>query len=181
MGQSDSKERLRHLFKIVAELRPLLDSTKFLSDEQKTQVYTLCDQLGEFYPLYLPEENLFRKLHELICTVPRFVRKHGTIGKLSEQSSESLHAAVNMEARSVSALPSKTEQLRLQFERQELRANTDKSLGKRVSRLCPLFHKDGKRCFLRLGSDGQKHCPICEPTFWPKNLTLITFSMFLQC
>ena len=165
MEGSDLKDKMKHLFQIVAELRPLLYANRFLSEDEISKVCTLCDQLGKFYPLYLPQENLFRKVHELVCTVPRFGRKHGTIGLFSAQSSESLHSAVNMEARSLSALPSKTEQLRLQLERQELRTNTDKSLGKRESRLCPKVHSGVRSSFLTY-SDREKHCPLCEPMFF---------------
>ena len=104
-------------------------------------------------------------MHELICTVPRFLKKWVTIGRFSEQSAESLHVAVNMEARSLAALRSKTDQLRLQFG-QELRVNTDKSLGTRVSRMCPYKHSGMKRSFLRMGSDKEKHCPVCQPEFF---------------
>ena len=127
---NDMKEKLRHLFRIISDLRPILYANRFLTDLEISTACKLCAELGDYYPVYLHgKENIFRKVHKLICTVPRFLKKQGTIGMFSEQSAESLHAAVNMEARSLAALPSKTDQLRLQFERQEQRANTDKSLG----------------------------------------------------
>ena len=119
------KGKHQHMMELFAELRPLLFANRFLSAPEISKICTLCEGFGKYYPL--PGEIIFRKLHELICTVPRFVKKHGSIGFFSEQSSESLHSAVKMEARSLAVLPSKTEQLRLLFVRQKLRTNRDKN------------------------------------------------------
>ena len=98
---SPMKEKIAHMFRIYSLLQPLLYANRFLSDEEVDLVCSLCDQFGTYYPLYFPHRNIFRKVHELTVTVPRFVKKHRTIGLLSEQSSESLHAAVKSEARSL--------------------------------------------------------------------------------
>ena len=92
-------------------------------------------RFGTYYPKYLTNCNIIRKVHELVCTVARCVT-HRTIDLLSEQSAESLHSAVKMEARSLVAVESKSEKICLQFVRQELRSNTDKRLLQRESRLC---------------------------------------------
>ena len=166
MEGSDQKETLQELFRIFSALQPLLYANRFLSDQEISLICSLCDEFGTCYPKNLPKENISRKVHELICTVPRFVKKHRSIGLFSEQSSESLHSAVKMEARSLAALPSKTEQLRLQFIRQELRTNTDKSLAKRESRLCQNSHDGIRKSFLRRGNDGDTHCKICQPLYF---------------
>ena len=85
------RENLREIFRIVTDLRPLLYANRFLTEDEITTVCDLCDKLGEAYPVKLYGESIFRKVHKLICTVPRFVKKHETISMFSKQSSESLH------------------------------------------------------------------------------------------
>ena len=117
---SDKQDKIVHAFQIYEQLHPLLYANRFLSDEEVEMVVNRCDEFGTYYPQYFTEENVFRKVHELVCTVPRFVQNHRTIGLLSEQSAESLHAAVNCEARALAGIRSKSKQFRLQFIRQEI-------------------------------------------------------------
>ena len=56
-----SKDKLNHLFWIVAELQPLLYANRFLEEDEISKVEKLCDELGTYYPYYLPDENIFQK------------------------------------------------------------------------------------------------------------------------
>ena len=154
---SELKDKLNELFHLFSRIQPLMSANRFLSDEEVSSLCDLCETFGELYPVYL-DDSIPRKVHELICTVPRFVRKHRTLGLLGEQSSESLHAAVNMEMRQLASVKNKSEKLRLTFVRQELRAAADKTMIQSVKRLCPNDHGGGWS-FLRMG----KHCIICSP------------------
>ena len=158
--------KMLHMLDIYAKIQPLLYANRFLTDGEVDKVCALCDEYGTYYPQYFPELNIFRKVHELIITVPRFVKKYRIIGLLSEQSSESLYAAVKCEARSLSAVRSKTEQLRLQFVLQELRSNSSKDIIKRTVWLRGNEHSNFKQVFLRTGSGSERHCPLCEPNFF---------------
>ena len=169
---SHIKEKVAEIFELFAEIHALMMANRFLSDDEISILCLKCKQFGQLYPIYFPNASIQRKVHELIFSVPRFVKKHKTIGLLSEQSGESLHAAVNMEVRQLVSVKDKSQQIRLVFERQELRSLADKKMLKRESRLFPSMHNSKKRSFLKTGKDKKKHCPICEPNFF-KSLWLL--------
>ena len=85
-----------------------------------------CKKFAEMYPMYL-DENITRKIYEVICTVPRFVQEQKTLGLFCEQLLESLHATVNVEIHQLVSVKNKAEKLHLAFVRQELCAITDKT------------------------------------------------------
>ena len=64
--------------------------------------------------------------------VPRFARKHKTIGLLSEQEGESNHAAI----KALSSVRDQGESIRLAMETEELRSASDKKLIMPKVRLC---------------------------------------------
>ena len=163
---SDIKDKIAEIFELFAEIHALMMANRFLSDNEISILCAKCKKFGQLYSIYFPNAGIQRKVHELIFSVPRFVKQHKTIGLLSEQSGESLHAAVNMEVRQLVSVKDKSQQIRLVFERQELRSLADKSMLTRQSRLCPSMHSCKKRSFLKTGKDKKKHCPICEPNFF---------------
>ena len=136
MQGNGMQEEITHLFKIISEIQPPQYSNRFLREEEVVMI------LAHIIQSICQMKEFFRKVHELVITVPRFVKQHRTIGLLSEQSSESLHAAVKMEARSLDLFSTATDQLRLRFVRQEIRANTDKKLLERENRFCKNIHPE---------------------------------------
>ena len=58
-----------------------------------------------------------KKDPQLIFNVPQFVKKHKTIGMLSEQEGESKHAGINAEFCSLACVRNHAEQMRLVVER----------------------------------------------------------------
>ncbi len=60
--------------------------------------------LERFFHVLFPDKNITRKIHELIFNVPLFLRRFGTIGMLSEEEGESLHASINCELRQLVAV-----------------------------------------------------------------------------
>ena len=151
------------VFKILSDIMEFVMARRFLTDDEITILEGNCYMLGERFPLYFPVRNITRKIHELVFNVPRFVKKWRTIGMLSEQEGESKHAAVNAELRSLACVRNHAEQIRLILEREELRSISDKNLLKakpRICRECP------GRSFLRSARDGERHCPVCNPTLF---------------
>ena len=67
-------------------------------------------------------------MHEYIYTVPRFVMNHKTLGLLSEEEGESLHAALNMEFRNLMSVKESEFKLYLGLRRHALRSMSDKKL-----------------------------------------------------
>ena len=68
MQGSGMQEKITHLFKIFSEIQPLLYSNRFLTEEGVVLFCRLCGDFGTYYP----NESIFRKVHELVITVPRF-------------------------------------------------------------------------------------------------------------
>ena len=58
----------------------LISTRRFLTDDEIDFVDILCNQFGVFFPMYFPERNITRKIHKLLFTVPRFLRKFKTVG-----------------------------------------------------------------------------------------------------
>ena len=111
-------------------------ANRFLSTQQIETVRMLCNQFRELFQALFPDRSLTQKMHELIFTVPKFVKIHHTLGKLSGEEGESLHSSVNQELRQLACVRDQAERLMLVLGRQELRATVDKSLLKGVARLC---------------------------------------------
>ena len=54
-----------------------------------------CSEFGCWFPVNFPSENLKRKFHLLTVEIPRQARLLGTVGMMSEQATESIHAYLN--------------------------------------------------------------------------------------
>eukprot|EP00112_Aurelia_sp_Birch-Aquarium-sp1_P014119 Seg3023.1 transcript_id=Seg3023.1/GoldUCD/mRNA.D3Y31 product="hypothetical protein" protein_id=Seg3023.1/GoldUCD/D3Y31 len=139
-----------------------MSANRFLLEDEIQELQTLCCRFGDLFPVFFPERNLTRKMHELVFTVPKFVKEHKTLGKLSEEEGESLHAAVNQELRQLACVRDQAEKIRLVLERQELRSSVNKLLMKGTARLCGKCKSKGERHFVRTGIDGKRHCPVCQ-------------------
>ena len=77
----------------------LVISKRFLTEEEILKLEEQCVVFGQKFPMYFPERNIIRKMHELIFNIPKFVHKYETIGMLSEQEGESKHASINAKIR----------------------------------------------------------------------------------
>ena len=144
-----------------------MDNFQLLKDEEVTIVKDACYEFGALFPLYFPERNIIRKIHEFVFSVPRFIKGLKTTGLLSEEEGERLHAAVNMELWQLVAVRSPGDKMQLVLKRQVLRSKASKNLIQRKPRTCKdCKASKGKRVFLRAGLDGQRHCPDCEMEFF---------------
>ena len=78
-------------------------------------------------------------MHFYSFDVPEFIKKHRTLGLLSEEEGESLHAAFNMENRQLVSVRQGGQRMYLSLKRHTLRSQCDKSLLKKPKRSfkCP--------------------------------------------
>ena len=150
--------RFNEIFDIFSQAMHYIMVRRFLNDDEIERLEVLTIEFGEKFPIYFPNRNITRKIHEFIFNLVPFVKKFKTIGMLSEQESESKHAAINAALRSVACVRNHAERIRLVVEREELRSYMNKNLVKPASRLC----NKCPRTFLRAAKDGNRHCPSCE-------------------
>jgi len=87
--------QLLELFDLFASAYSLYTAARFLSDAEVEQLCTLCRTFGVQFHTHLPEESITPKLHMLAIHIPAFAREHRTVGLLSEQTGEAMHAQVN--------------------------------------------------------------------------------------
>ena len=158
-------QKVHEIFRIFSELYPFLFlKSTLLTEEEVLKVSELCHEFGNVYPILFPENNITRKIHELILNVPKFICRFRTVGMLSEEEGESLHASVNCELRQLFAVRDPTKKLALLLKRQELRCKAPKTFLQRKPRLCFVCKQNGQlRVFLHGGNDGKRHCPKCNP------------------
>ena len=121
----------------------------------KTEINTvksLCAGFGNFTK-YFPNENISRKIHELIFDVPRFLVKHKTFGYLSEEEGESVYHSINKQLRQYQSVRDEGEKLRLVITNEELLSTVDRKLAD----VKPRPKCDSCKVYLRKGS-----CPQCH-------------------
>ena len=125
------------LFSLFNMIQPLIFmKQRMLKDEEITLVKDACYKFSALFPLYFPEKNITRNIHEFVFSVPRFINIFKTTALLSEEEGESLHAAVNMELRQLIAVRNPAEKMQLLLKRQELRSKASKNLIRREPRMC---------------------------------------------
>ena len=89
---------MRAVFSIFSRIGPVLfRKSRFSSQEEIATLEELCNRFGEVFLVFFPDLNITRKMHELIFYVPKFASRFKTIGLMSEEVGESLHASVNRE------------------------------------------------------------------------------------
>lgn len=79
----------------LSKIFNLTSAARFLNDSEINDLENYCDQLKEFLIETFPYRNITPKLHILLEHVPEFVKEFKTLGLLSEQGIESLHAQFN--------------------------------------------------------------------------------------
>lgn len=104
------------------------------------------------YPLLFPHKNI-------TFDVPRFVKKHKTLGLLSEEEGESLHAAFNMENRQLVCVREGGQRMFIGLKRHSIRSQCDKGMLLPPKRLCKCSERgfSAKRSFLKGGK-----CEKCD-------------------
>ena len=153
LGPHPKRPKIVRFFKIFHEVKPLIFTKRDLTDSEIDFVKNRCYEFGDFSK-YFPDENISRKVHEFVFSVPRFINIHKTIGRYSEEEGESLHNLINQELRRLCGVRDQKLKLKLLHEAQELRGKANRSLLVPKSRLCSVCPP---RTFLKAGI-----CPKCK-------------------
>uniref|UniRef100_A0A914W7S0 Uncharacterized protein n=1 Tax=Plectus sambesii TaxID=2011161 RepID=A0A914W7S0_9BILA len=91
---SEDKAKFERLFTSLGRVQSYFKAHIFKEDEI-AELEQSCKQIACEMKELLPEESITPKMHFLAAHLPTFARRHGTLGLLSEQSLESLHAKAN--------------------------------------------------------------------------------------
>jgi hypothetical protein len=86
---------LDELFGLFASAYHLYTAARFLSDAEIDKLSRDCRQFGLLFHTYFPDESITPKLHMLAIHLPAFAQEHHTVGLLTEQTGEAMHAHVN--------------------------------------------------------------------------------------
>ncbi|XP_072032273.1 uncharacterized protein [Amphiura filiformis] len=97
--------RLRRIFSFF--------KADFLTPTEVKELCLRCWDLGYFFPANFPKESIPPKLHILICHIPEMAIRWKTVGLLSEQGLESLHASINSIKRVYASVRDKEEHMKL--------------------------------------------------------------------
>uniref|UniRef100_A0A914UMW3 Uncharacterized protein n=1 Tax=Plectus sambesii TaxID=2011161 RepID=A0A914UMW3_9BILA len=83
--------------KLFTNLGEIQDHFKaeFLLDGAIDLLESQCHQFAADLKAFVPNATVIPKLHFLTTRIPQFARTHKTLGLLSEQALESLHARIN--------------------------------------------------------------------------------------
>ena len=96
--EPEFREHIPECFRIYSEFDKLISAKRFLTETEINTVKSLCTGFG-YFTKYFPNENVSRKIHELIFDVPRFLAKHKTFGYLIEEEGKSVHHSINNQLR----------------------------------------------------------------------------------
>ena len=167
----EEQTKFTKIFEVFAKPRNLLFTKRFLSENEIGEVIQSCQQFCKLYPVLFEDKNIIPKMHFYSFDVPRFVKKHKTLGLLSEEEGESLHAAFNMENHQLVSVRESGYRIYLSLKRHAIRGQCDKSLLKAPKRLCSCSEHgfSSERNFLKDGV-----CPKCKLT---EQLALRTYSI----
>ena len=81
-----------------------------MTETEINTVKSLCTEFRHFTK-YFPNENISRKIQELIFDVPRFLAKHKILGYLSEDEGESVHHFIHKQLRQCQSVRDEGEKL----------------------------------------------------------------------
>lgn len=154
-GYPVEKVKFKEIFKLFSEPRNLLFAKRFLSDKEIENIIFMCEEFCKKYPVLFPDKNIKAKMHFYSLDVPNFIKTHKTLGLLSEEEGESLHAAFNMENRQLYSVRNGGHRMFLGLKRHTLRSKCDKDLLSPPKRLCKCSdhgRSAQKRTFLVNGS-----------------------------
>jgi len=128
--------KIVQLFGVFSAIQPYLFTKTLLNEADIAFVTEKCWEFGALFPQYFPQENITRKIHELVFDIPEFISKHKTVGRYSDQERESLHNSANQELRRLACVRNNKLKLKLVLESQEMRGKADRSLVVAKARLC---------------------------------------------
>lgn len=153
------KAKLSNLFTKLHDIFSLFEA-RFLSDEEVNTLCKLCWSFGEWFPVEFPDEKIPPKLHFLVAHIPQCAIKWRTVGLLSEQGLESIHASLNAEERVYASVRDKQERLYHIFNQHSQRGVADRKKLHVVKRVCSV-EKCGGRYKM---TNGERKCQKCGNT-----------------
>ena len=122
------EKAFRQIFEVLAAPRDLLFAKRFLNEDEITRVCKQCEEFCEIYPILFPHKKITPKMHFYSFDVPRFLKKHKTIGLLSEEEGESLHAAINQQNRVLACIRDPATRMYTSLKRHFVRGQSNKDL-----------------------------------------------------
>ena len=143
--------RLRDIFRITGK-------TGFLSLGEVEDLCAECWELGWWFPETFPNERIPPKLHFLLCHVPECAILWNTVGFLSEQGIESLHAQLNADERIFASVRDDTTRVKLMFRHHGQRMLANKQHLKTVQPICTKENCSGR--FKTI--EGVQRCQKCH-------------------
>ncbi len=135
-GKSPKYNAIRGLWQRFANISPILNASRFLTEEEIEDFCQNCYELGDYYCTKFKERSITRKMHILIFHCPQFARRWGTIGLLSEQKLESLHSQANKVERSYAGIRDGRRRSTLVLDACNLAQTADRSLAEQIARKC---------------------------------------------
>ena len=150
--QQELDEHISECFHIYSEFNKLISAKRFLTETEINTVNSLCMGLGSFTK-YFPNEDISRKMHELIFDVPRFLTKHKTLGHLSKEEGQTKDQSINKQLGQYQSVQDKGEKLWLAITNEELLSFADR----RFADVKPRPRCDSCKVYLRKGL-----CPQCH-------------------
>lgn len=90
----EERRKLKTLLTILGDIQNYFAS-QFLIEDEIVKLTRYCKEFATKLKEFYPNQSVTPKMHFLVTHVPQFARRHKTLGLLSEQSLESLHAKVN--------------------------------------------------------------------------------------
>jgi hypothetical protein len=98
LGSDIISRRIRHKYKTVftdlGKIQGYFES-RFLLPEEQLEFQQSCSTFASHMKEYFPHESVTPKMHFLLSHLSTFLHRHNTLGLMSEQALESLHATVN--------------------------------------------------------------------------------------
>ena len=151
---TELKEKFSLVFETVAKPQNLIFAKRFLTPDEIETVTKFAERFCAVYPVHF-DKNIKPKMHFLSFDIPRFLKTHKTIGLLSEEEGESLHAAINMENRVLACMKQDSKRLLLSLRRHAIRSECDKTLLARKSRICKSCKSQNERSYFKNGLCGK--------------------------
>ena len=121
-------EDISECFHIYSELNKLISAKQLLTETEANTVKSLCIEFGNLTKYFL-NENISRKILELIFDVLHFLAKHKILVYLIEEESESVHHSISKQLRQYQSVRDEGEKLQLDITNEELLSTADRSLA----------------------------------------------------
>ena len=84
------RNKFDEIFEIFSRAMRLITARRFLTEDEISVLEILTTQFGENFPLYFPNRNITRKIHEFIYNIVQFAKKqndrYAQRGRIREQA-----------------------------------------------------------------------------------------------